>query len=286
MLSSRQARRTSRTSSLALRPFPHRLTLAGCLRGRPLREFWISFRQACPILLPRIDVKRAHYLLFAMSTAAGACWAIQRNTEKDLRARLAALHADDGTLARLRQEHARIQASWSDRDRQLSGGSYLDSSTIGGDGATPRQSGPSLRIGSWAAPGDWRPCGNATPDAAIESTLCAAAHGDLSSLKATVEFDGETLAKAESILADLPESSRKQYASPTDLLAVIVAGSIPLDSAQLVARQDDGTGNVTEYVRLKNADGATRQVSISLHQGPEGWRVSMPANVTDLIGTR
>jgi hypothetical protein len=231
-------------------------------------------------------VKRAHYLIFAMSTVAGACWAIQRSTEIDLRARLAGLHADDGTLARLRQEHARIQASRNDRDRQQSEAPNLDSSTIGGNEDTLLQSGPSLRIGSWAPPEDWRPCGNATPDAAIESTLCAAAHGDLSSLKATVEFDGETLAKAESVLADLPESSRKQYASPTDLLAVIVAGSIPLDSALLVARQDDGSGKVTEYVRLKNADGATRQVSISLHLGPEGWRVSMPANVIDLIGTR
>jgi hypothetical protein len=231
-------------------------------------------------------VKRAYYLLFAMSTVAGASWAIQRSTEIDLQTRLSALHADDGNLARLRRERARIQALWNDRDRRLSGATYLDSSTNGGDAATLRQSGPSLRIGSWAAPGDWRPSGNATPDAAIESTLCAASHGDLNSLKATLEFDGDALAKARSILADLPESSRKQYASPADLLAVIVAGSIPLDSALLVARQDEGSDKVTEYVRLRNAEGATRQVSISLHQGPDGWRVSMPANITDLIGTR
>ena len=231
-------------------------------------------------------MKRAHYLLFAMSTVGGVCWAIQRSTENDLRERLASLHADDGTFARLREEHARIHASGNDTDRSSSGAPNFDSPQIVEDGAPPRQSGPSLKIGSWAAPADWRPCGNATPDAAIESTLCAAAHGDLSSLKTTVEFNGEALAKAQSILADLPESSRKQYASPTDLLAVIVAGSIPLDSTKLVARQDDGAGNVTEYLRLRNADGATRQVSISLHQGPEGWLVSMPANVTDLIGTR
>jgi hypothetical protein len=228
-------------------------------------------------------VKRAYYLLFAMSTVSGACWAIQRSTEIHLRARIAAMRVGDGTLARLRREHARLQALLNDGDRQFSAVPYLDSSINGGDAGTLRQGGPSLRIGSWAAPEDWRPCGNATPDAAIESTLCAAAHGDLSSLKATLEFDGDALAKAESILADLPDSSRRQYASPEDLLAVIVAGSIPLDSAQLVARQQDGSDNVTEYVRLKNAEGATRQVSISLHQGPDGWRLSIPATVTDQI---
>jgi hypothetical protein len=159
----------------------------------------------------------------------------------------------------------------------------MDSLRNDGNAGPLSPGGPALRIGGWAAPGDWRPCGNATPDAAIESTLYAAAHGDLNSLKATLEFDGDALAKAESILADLPESSRRQYASPEDLLAVIVAGSVPLNSAQLVARQEDGSGHVTEYLRLKNAEGATRQVCISLHQGPDGWRLSIPANVTDQI---
>jgi hypothetical protein len=228
-------------------------------------------------------VKTIHCLLLAMSTISGACWAIQRNTENDLRARIAAMGVEDGTLAGLRREHARLQALSKAGDRPISGLSYLNGSKNGGDSGTLGQDAPSLRIGSWAAPGDWRPCGNATPDAAIESTLCAAAHGDLGSLKATLEFDGKALAKAESILADLPELSRRQYASPEDLLAVIVAGSIPLDSAQLVARQEDGSGKVTEYVRLRNAEGATRQVSISLHQGPDGWRLAIPASITDQI---
>jgi hypothetical protein len=219
-----------------------------------------------------------------MSTISGACWAIQQSTESHLRARIAAMGVEDDTLAGLRREHARLQALSKADERQLSAVSYLSGSIDGGDAGTIRQGGPSLKIGSWASPGDWRPCGNATPDAAIESTLCAAAHGDLSSLKATLEFDGNALAKAESILAGLPESSRRQYASPEDLLAVIVAGSIPLDSAQLVARQEDGSDKVTEYVRLRNAEGATRQVSISLHQGPDGWRLAIPANVTDQIG--
>jgi len=217
-----------------------------------------------------------------MSTVSGACWAIQRSTEIQLRARIAGMRVEDGTLARLRREHARLQALLNNADRQIA--PVPDSAGSGGGdaGALP-DGGPSMRFGTWAAPEDWRPCGNATPDAAIESTLCAAAHGDLSSLKATLEFDDAALAKAESILAGLPDSSRRQYASPEDLLAVIVAGSIPLDSAQLVARQQDGSDNVTEYVRLKNAEGATRQVSISLHQGPDGWRLSIPANVTDQI---
>jgi hypothetical protein len=193
-------------------------------------------------------VKRAYYLLFAVSTVSGACWAIQRSTEIQLRARIAAMRVEDGALARLRREHARLQAS---SNRQFSAAPEMDSLRNDGNAGPLSPGGPALRIGGWAAPGDWRPCGNATPDAAIESTLYAAAHGDLNSLKATLEFDGDALAKAESILADLPESSRRQYASPEDLLAVIVAGSVPLNSAQLVARQEDGSDHVTEYLRLK-----------------------------------
>jgi hypothetical protein len=173
-----------------------------------------------------------------MSTISGACWAIQRNTENHLRARIAAMGVEDGTLARLRREHAKLQALSRANDQRPSAASDLNGSIDGGDSGASREGGPSLRIGSWAAPGDWRPCGNATPDAAIESTLFAAAHGDVSSLKATLEFDDNAIAKAESILAELPDSSRRQYASPEDLLAVIVAGSIPLDSAQLVGKSD------------------------------------------------
>jgi hypothetical protein len=61
---------------------------------------------------------------------------------------------------------------------------------------------------------------------------------------------------------------------------------MPLDSAELVARQENESGNVTEYIRLKDSEGATRHVPISLHRGPEGWRLSIPANITDQIAGR
>jgi hypothetical protein len=226
-------------------------------------------------------MKRAYYLLLAMSTFSGAYWTIRRDTEFQLRARIATMRVEDGILARLRRDHTRLQASVNDAERQIA--SAPDSAgSSGSDSALP-DAGPSMGIGTWAAPENWKPCGNATPDAAIESTFCAGAHGDLNSLKATLEFDDDALAKAESILAELPESSRRQYAGPKDLLSVIVAGSIPLESAQLVARQEDSPDKVTEYLRLKNSDGVTRQVCISLHQGPDGWRLSIPGSVTDKI---
>ena len=48
------------------------------------------------------------------------------------------------------------------------------------------------------------------------------------------------------------------FASPEDLLALLVAGNEPLDSTQVVAKQINQDGQVIEYLRLKNSDGRTR----------------------------
>lgn len=64
-------------------------------------------------------------------------------------------------------------------------------------------------------------------------------------------------------------------------MALIVAGNIPLDSALLAARQQNGANDVTEYLRLKDAQGQSRQVFLSLRNGPDGWRLSVPANTLE-----
>jgi hypothetical protein len=87
------------------------------------------------------------------------------------------------------------------------------------------------------------------------------------------------------MLMTLPGAARSQYPTPEDLLAVVVAGNVPLDKVQLVARQQIDADHVTEYLRLKNADGITRQVYLSLDQSPDGWRLVVPSSVVEQLGS-
>jgi hypothetical protein len=140
-----------------------------------------------------------------------------------------------------------------------------------------------MKPGVWAAANEWKDCGRATPESATETMLWAASGGNLEALKASLYFGDETRSRAESVLAMLPESSREKFATPEDLLSEIVAGNMPLDSALLAARQLNGANEVTEYLRLKDSQGSSRQVFLSLRNGPDGWRLSVPPNTLESI---
>ncbi len=85
------------------------------------------------------------------------------------------------------------------------------------------------------------------------------------------------------MISNLQDSSRQQYASPEDLIAVVVAGNVPLDSAQVVARQQNQDGQVIEYLRLKDSNGSTRQVFLSLQKTTDGWQLTVPPSAIDLM---
>ena len=140
-----------------------------------------------------------------------------------------------------------------------------------------------LQPGLWAPAADWKNCGRRTPESALETMLWAAAGGDLAALKETLQFDEASRAKIAAHLAGLPDSVRQQYASPEDLLALVVAGNVPLESAQLVARQQNGDDDVIEYVRLKDPAGITRQVHLTLRRSPDGWKLQVPAATVDAL---
>jgi hypothetical protein len=108
--------------------------------------------------------------------------------------------------------------------------------------------------------------------------LWAAAGGDLATLKDTLVLAPDAQSKAVDLLASLPAASGQPLASPEDLMALLVAGNVPLDSAQVVAKQTNQDGNVIEYVRLKDSEGRTRQVYLTLQKVSDMWKLTVPAS--------
>ncbi len=221
--------------------------------------------------------------ILALGAICGIWWGVEKNVTMRLQAQLKGLRDQGNELTKLHKEHDRLVhlESQATDSLQLAGvyssfnkeePSNLSATALG-----------SLKPGIWAPANEWKDCGRASPESAIETVLWAASGGNLDSLKASLYFGNEARSKAETVLADLPEGTRRQYATPEDLLALIVAGSVPLDSALLVARQQNGTNDVTEYLRLKDSQGRSRQVFLSLRNGPDGWRLSVPANTLEAI---
>jgi hypothetical protein len=224
-------------------------------------------------------------LTFILCATAGAYWGIERHTTSELRERLEAIRDQRYELTRLRQERNRLLRLQPGPGEPQQYGVEVHPS--GQDaGIVDEQSDAktvSLKPGLWASASTWRNQGRATPEAAVETMLWAAAGGDVTSMKDTLVLDRDARLKANEILADLASTPR-QFASVEDLAALVVAGKVPLDSAQIVARQQNQDDQVTEYLRLKNAKGQTRQVFLSLVRAPGGWQLVVPGSALEEFG--
>jgi hypothetical protein len=234
-------------------------------------------------------MKISHFTIIVLSVAAGLWWGAERSKAAQLLVQLENLQRQPGELARVRREHARL-LGLQPSDLELAR-LHQEAATRGQPDLTadrppkpaPATTIPALQPGIWAPATDWKNCGRKNPEAALETMLWASAGGDLAVLKETVVFDDASRAKIAALLASLPESARQQYATPEDLLALEVAGNVPLENAQFVARQQIGDDEVTEYVRLKSATGVTRQVQLTLLHSSDGWKLHVPAATVDEI---
>lgn len=99
-----------------------------------------------------------------------------------------------------------------------------------------------LPVGEWTPSGEWKNRGQASPRAALETALWAAAGGDVGVVKNLLSLAEPTREKARALLASLPAAARQRYASAEDLIAEFTIKNIPLGEAQLVwfkQRTDD-----------------------------------------------
>jgi hypothetical protein len=234
-------------------------------------------------------VKLYHVSYFVISAIAGVWWGVERNTTAQLQRRNNSLLDRTAELSRLRDEHdrlIRLQPSAEELARLRSDIAAREQEVKSTEENTPKYDaadGVSLLPGTWAPVSSWKNRGRITPAATVETILWAASGGDVNALKDSLYLSEGSRSKIEAILANLPESSDQRHASPEDLMALMVAGNVPLNSAQIVARQQSGDNEMTEYLRLRDVDGQTRLVYLSLIQGVNGWKLIVPSSAVEQI---
>ncbi|ACB77476.1 hypothetical protein [Opitutus terrae] len=159
------------------------------------------------------------------------------------------------------------------------------------------------------SPGEWTPCsawanrGRATPHAAVETALWAAAGGDLATFEATLELDESARAPAQDLLARLPASVRSTYPTPEALVASVTMKNIPLAEAQIVWSHEPDSDRAAIGVLLHHPEGAQAKpdpnvsgsspppaladnprlslATLMLHRSASGWRLVVPASAIE-----
>jgi len=177
---------------------------------------------------------------------------------------LHALRADHETLSQLQTELSRLKRGADDRVEAAKRSPKLEASK----GVWPN-AGPELSSQTW------RNAGRNTPAASFETTLWAAAGGDVDALAAGLLLSDPTQVRA--LLAELPPEERAKYTTPERLIATLMAKDVTAHSIQVL---DQVTGsnpdNVDLTVRLNSSGGAEKQVTFNTYHVPDGWKLVVP----------
>jgi len=187
--------------------------------------------------------------------------------------RLARELPSDDQVATLRVDHAAVERLRGELTRLRSQAAKASSLPVIASHAAL----PSRIISA----GDWTYAGRATPAAAVETVLWAAAGGDLEALAQTVWLDEAARARATALLSSLPASSRSEYAPPERLVALFTAKDLPSGAMQLVSEARQPSGEVMMRVRLFQPDGSTRSTTLLARQTDGEWRLTVPASAID-----
>ena len=199
-------------------------------------------------------------LIFLVSlVGVGVVWGINRMATIDLRAQLEATRHEIVEWTALRRERdrlERLQREAEKRVRNQHATVVLARSEPGlaAHEDFARQPPTSLIVGEWLPLSAWKNRGHSTPSASVETTLWAAAGGDVETLKDMLQVDELVRAKADAVVASLSASSRAMYPSAEHLIAAFTTKSVPLGDAQLVWQHQLTPDEAVACVFVKNED--------------------------------
>lgn len=199
-------------------------------------------------------------LLFVTVAGIGIVWTRNRLATAELQTQIAIAREESAEVTTLQRERERLQRRRQEAEEQAArehaAAEVARAQPKQTVHAEPAQRPPAsaLTLGEWLPPAGWKNRGQATPTAAVETALWAAAGGDVAKLQGMLQLDESVRANAAVMLARLPENARAAYASPEHLIAAFTIKSVPLGDAQLVWQHQPGPDEAVACVFVKNPD--------------------------------
>lgn len=184
---------------------------------------------------------------------------------------LEALRGDHAALVRLRGEIDGLRRRADEAARVVAAKAV--------EVAKPRE--PSILEGPLPATA-WKNAGSATPAAALETVLWAAAGGEVDALARMLRFDAGVRAQLDALFAGLSVATRADYGTPERLIAALTARDVPLGKAKLFDTKAEFNGDRRMAMQLYETEGKALQgVLFSLR--PEGgtWGLVVPASAVE-----
>lgn len=124
--------------------------------------------------------------------------------------------------------------------------------------------------------------GRATPEAATETVLWAAAGGDVDTLSNSLIFTPTAREKADAWFAGLSEGTRKQYGTPEKVIALMIAkDAAALSGMQVIGQKEIATDHVGVRVRFGAGEGKTKDDSLVMRRASDGWRMLLSDGVVE-----
>jgi hypothetical protein len=139
-------------------------------------------------------------------------------------------------------------------------------------------------VGQTIAAAEWRNTGWATPEAALETSLWAAAGGDIDTFAGSLTFiDDSSRHAAQALLDALPAGERERYRTPERLIAAMTIPDVPVGSAEVREWTDHhpfgDVDQVAVTVLLSSVDGKLKDTMLNFFQRPDGWKLVLDRRV-------
>lgn len=134
--------------------------------------------------------------------------------------------------------------------------------------------------GNTVAAEEWQNAGRATPEAAFQTALWAAAGGDLDALTDTLSFDAAARDRAAATFERLPAAVQNEVGTPERLMALLTAVAVPLGNATIIGQSATLNGSdIKVTARLTDVDGQPKVAIFDLRKDDDRWRLQVPADV-------
>ena len=233
-------------------------------------------------------MKTTHWwaVLTGLAVALGLGLAWQRLQMRPLQAELEVLRDQQKEIGRLRAEHGRLAAAQvpeaelqrlrSDRAaivrlRREVAGLRAKAELKAAAAAAPAPERFDMGVDMPAA--EWRNAGAATPAAALETVLWAAAGGDVETFSRRIRFDAAARTAALDLLQSLPPAERARHPSPEALLAYLSIKEVPIGTATVTNWSGRSDAIRSASVTLAAPGEKTKRVSLVFVRDGAEWKM-------------
>ncbi len=245
-----------------------------------------------------LSFKYCSLLLLTLLTGAGITLLVhERHANADLRAEaealrpqleesdrlqaanknLADLTLDTNEVERLRASHEELlrlrgQAPMLRRQQKELADAQAQIRSLQADSTETKTSPVKLADGLKPA-AEWSNVGLGTPASAMETCFWAENARDTNVLARAITFGPDSKARAEALLASLPEDKRASFGSAELMMASLLARTTPNIGMRVLSETSQGPDDTTLHIQWQGSDNHGGETDLQFHRFEDGtWR--------------